>query len=241
MFARMMLLAAALIAAPVNAQVEPAAEEVAGPWSGKVSFGYLATSGNTENSNLNSAFEIGYDKGKWSHLLDVYAINSSENQSTTAEAYGAGWKSERNLSEFNFLFARLSYRKDRFSGFPTQFSQSLGYGRRIFNTAAHMLNAEIGVGARQSERSDGVDENDTILNGGINYTWTFSETANFTQDFAIEYGQNNTYVESVSAVTARLVGQLALVASYTVRNNSDVPPASENTDTFSALSLEFAF
>jgi putative salt-induced outer membrane protein len=224
-----------------TAKEEAATEEDTGPWSGSVSFGYLATSGNTENSNLNSSFEVGYATGKWEHLLDAYAINASENNVNTAEAYGVGWKSERNLSEHNFLFGRLSYRNDRFSGFTTQFSQALGYGRRFINTEAHMLNAEIGAGARQSERADGVDENDLILDGGLHYQWTFSETANFTQDFAVEYGELNTYLESVSAVTARLVGQLALVASYTVKNNSDVPVGTENTDTFSAIALEYRF
>ena len=147
MFTRALIAVVALIAFPAFAQVGPAAEEVASPWSGKVAFGYLATSGNTENSSLNSKFEIGYARGKWSHLLDAYAINTSENEATTGESYGAGWKSERNLSEFNFLFGRLSYRRDRFSGYPTQFSQSVGYGRRIFATMAHKLNAEIGAGA----------------------------------------------------------------------------------------------
>ncbi len=241
MFTRTMILLATLIAVPAFAQVEPTAEEVGGPWSGKVSFGFLATSGNTDNSNLNGNFEIGYAKGKWSHLFDAYAINASENNATTAEAHGAGWKSEWNLSEHNFLFGRLSYRKDRFSGYPTQFSQSVGYGRRIIDTTAHMLNAEIGAGARQSEREDGVDENDIILNGGLNYKWTFSETANFTQDFAIEYGENNTYMESVSAVSTSIVGALALVVSYTIKNNSDVLPGTVETDTYTALSLEYAF
>ncbi len=193
------------------------------------------------NSNLNGNFEIAYTTGKWSHLLDAYAINASENNATTAEAYGAGWKSEWNLSEHNFLFGQLSYRNDRFSGFPTQFSQTVGYGRRIIDTVAHTLSAEVGAGARQSERADGVDENDIILSGGLNYKWTISESANFTQDIAIEYGENNTYIESVSAVTARVVGALALVVSYTIRNNSDVLPGTVNADKFTALTLEYAF
>jgi putative salt-induced outer membrane protein len=45
----------------------------------------------------------------------------------------------------------------------------------------------------------------------------------------------------VSAIKTGLIGALALVASYTVKNNSDVPPGSEKTDTFTALSLEYAF
>jgi hypothetical protein len=45
----------------------------------------------------------------------------------------------------------------------------------------------------------------------------------------------------VSAIKARLVGNLALVASYTLKRNSDVLPEIEETDTFTALSLEYAF
>ena len=228
-----------LAATPVFAQEEAAEEE--SPWSGKVSFGYLATSGNTENSNLNSNFEVGYTAGKWHHVLDAYAINATESGDTTTEAYGAGWKSERNFSEHNFLFLRLNYRNDRFSGFPEQFSQTAGYGRRILDTGTHSLSAEVGGGARQSERADGTNEDDLILNGRLGYKWTFSETANFTQDFVVEYGKENTYLESVSALRARLVSNLAMVASYTIKRNSDVPVGTENADKFTALALEYEF
>ena len=57
----------------------------------------------------------------------------------------------------------------------------------------------------------------------------------------MEAGKSNTYAESVTAISAKLLGDLALVASYTIRNNSDVPPLTEKTDTFTALSLEYVF
>ena len=40
-------------------------------------------------------------------------------------------------------------------------------------------------------------------------------------------------------MSAKLLGDLALVASYTIKNNSDVPPLTEKTDTYTALSLEY--
>ncbi len=220
-----------------------AAEEGApeSPWAGKATLGYLATSGNTENSSLNSAFEISYTSGDWQHLFDVSAINSSEDNATTAEAYAAGWKSERNLSEVNFLFGRLSLRKDRFSGYDTQFSQTVGYGRRIMDNEKHSLNGEIGAGARQSDLADGTNENETILSGALHYTWAISETAELRQDLLVEAGSENTYLESVTALSARLIGKLALVASYRIQNNSEVPAGTEKTDTFTALSFEYAF
>ncbi len=216
-------------------------EEEEGPWSGKTAVGYLATSGNTENSNLNTSFEVGYKTGNWLHQFETFAIHATENDATTAEAYELGWKSERSLSEHNFLFGRVNWRKDRFGGYDTQLSESVGYGRRFIDSEAHKLTAEIGLGGRQSELSDGSKEDELIVRGGLAYKWFFSESAEFNQDFVVESGSQNTYLESVSAVKARLIGNLALVASYTVKNNSDVPIGAEKTDTYSALSLEYAF
>ncbi len=231
---------AAALAAPLPSLAQDATEP-ASPWSGKATLGYLATSGNTENSTLNSGFEVGYTVGDWTHLFNAAAIDAAENEVTTAEAYSAGWKSERKLTDHDFLFGRLNWRKDRFGGYDTQFSQTVGYGRRLIDGDRHKLNAEIGAGARQSETQDGISQNETIGRGGLYYKWHFSETAEFRQDLTVESGGDNTYVESVTAISARLVGNLALVASYTVKHNTDVPALLEETDTYTALSLEYGF
>lgn len=212
-----------------------------GPWSGKARLSYLGTSGNTDTTNMGGAFEIQYVADKWTHMFNASAIKASEDNDTTAEAFTAGWKSERQLTEYNFLFGRLDWRKDRFSGYDTQFSQTVGYGHRLIDTERHTLNGELGFGARQSELADGTDESETILTGGLYYKWQLSDTAEFTQDLLVEAGDENTYTMSKTAISATLVGDLALVASYTIKNNSDVPAGTEKTDTFTALSLEYAF
>ena len=236
---RMALALAALIA-PLSLNAQDAEEEKS-PWAGKATLGYLATSGNTENSTLNTGFEVGYTSGKWAHLLTAAAISASENEENTAEAYDLGWKSERKLTDQDFLYGRLQWRKDIFGAYDTQFSQSVGYGRRLIDTDKHKLNVELGVGARQSELQFGGDENETIYTVGGYYRWQLSETAEFRQDLKAESGSSNTYSESVTAISAKLMGDLALVASYTIKNNSDVPPLTEKTDTYTALSLEYVF
>jgi len=234
------ILIAALAITPLSLLAEEAEEK--SPWSGKATLGYLATSGNTENSTLNSGFEVAYTTGLWTHLLQAAAISASENEITTAEAYDLGWKSERKITDNDFLFGRLQWRKDNFGAFDTQFSQTLGYGRRLIDNDKHKLNLELGGGARQSETQlFGLNENETILTAGGYYKWLFSETAEFRQDLTIEAGGENTYTESVTAISAKLLGKLALVASYTIKNNSDVPPLTEKTDTYTALSLEYLF
>lgn len=234
---RFTLIVAALVV-PVSLMAQ---EEVKSPWTGKATLGYLATSGNTENSTLNTGVEVGFATGKWQHIANAAAINASENKVTTAEAYDLGWKTERNLTDKDFVFGRLDWRKDNFGAFDTQFSQTVGYGRRLIKTDRHLLNLEAGLGARQSETQDGLTENETIFRGGAYYKWQFSETAEFRQDVTVESGSANTYLVSDTAVSAKLVGNLALVASYTIKHNTDVPALTEKTDTYTALSLEYAF
>jgi putative salt-induced outer membrane protein len=238
-----LLLISFVTALRANAQ-EPtaaAAAESDKGWSGKVALGYLATSGNTESSSLNSGFGVAYAVGRWLHGLELKAIYATEDEQTTAESYSAAWKSEFNLTDRDFLFGRVNWRKDRFSGYDQQLSESVGYGRRLIDTGVHFLNAEIGAGARQSDLVDGTSESDVILRAGVNYLWQFTETAAFTQDLITESGEENTYIESTTALRASLIGDLALVASYTIKNNSEVPAGSENTDRLTALSLEYAF
>ena len=233
---------AALIAtAPVLAHEVEEESGPESPWAGKARLGYLATSGNTDNSSLAGAFEISYSAEKWAHYFEAATFEASESNITTAEAYSAGWKSERALTEFSFLFGRLDWRKNRFSGYDKQFSQTLGYGHRLIDIEKHSLNGELGLGARQSDLADGRSESETIMTGGLYYIWSISKNAEFTQDLLVEAGQENTFFESRTAVSATLVGSLALVASYTIRNNSKVPLGNEKTDTFTAVSLEYSF
>jgi putative salt-induced outer membrane protein len=238
---RSILIAIIAINAISSLPLSAAQAEEKSPWGGKATLGYLATSGNTENSTLNTGFEVGYTSGNWAHLLKAAAITASENNVTTAEAYDLGWKSERKISDHDFLYGRLEWRKDNFGAYDTQFAQTVGYGRRLIENKQHKLNVELGVGARQSEFQLGGTENETIFTAGGYYKWQFSETAEFRQNLTIEAGSENTHTESVTALSAKLLGDLALVASYTIKNNSDVPPLTEKTDTYSALSLEYAF
>ena len=233
----------ALFIAPASLLAQEVADEatVESHWSGKATLGYLATSGNSENSTLNTGFEVRYTAGNWSHLVEAFAINASENKITSAEAYELGWKSERKLTDHDFLFGRLQWRTDRFGGYASQFSQTVGYGRRLVDNDKHKLNVEVGAGARQSELQIGTKEDETIFSGGLYYKWQLSETAEFRQDLTTEVGGENTYSESITAISAKLKGDLALVASYTIKNNSDVPPLTEKTDTYTALSLKYSF
>ncbi len=230
-----LLVASVFFAGPV------AAAQQQGPWSGKAGLGYLATSGNSENSSLNAVFKLSYDLESWHHQFSAQAIGNVTNEVTTAERYQAGFKSKYDFTQHDYIFGLVSWEKDRFSGYREQTSEAIGYGRRLLNSETQVLNVEIGIGAKQADLSDGTRETGMIGRAGADYLWRFSESAEFSQLLAIENSSDNTYIESVTAVSAKLLESLTLGISYTIKNNSDVPVGQEKTDTYTAVNLEYVF
>jgi putative salt-induced outer membrane protein len=209
--------------------------------SGKASLGYLATSGNTDSTSVNAAFNLLYARGIWSYEGDLTGIAATNSGTTTAKAYSAALEARRDFNERSYLFTTLDWEQDRFSSYDRRVSESAGSGRRIITADAHVLNTEIGAGARQLELVDGTTRDDAILRAALDYGWTISETTTFSQDLTVESGSSNTSLVSVSELRARLFGDVALVLSHRLKRNSDVLPGTSKTDRFTAVSLEYAF
>ena len=232
------------------------------PWSGKVALGYLASSGNTDTTALNFDGEVKYDVNKWHHSLLGRAILKTDNNRSTAESYKAAYELRYDLSDRTYLYGLLDYNNNRFSSYDQQMFQVVGVGRRFIMTEKHQLNGDLGVGASQSDFRDckpddvlvgacaigppqtppfGTSENEVTYRVSGDYKWQISETASFTQLLSVNIGSSNTFTESLSELRAGIVGNIALVLSYTIRNNSDIAPGTEKTDTYTAISLEYAF
>ena len=139
------------------------------------------------------------------------------------------------------MFGIISWNDDKFSGYSKQVREAVGYGRRFIETDRHILNGEIGFGARQADLRTGISQDESIMRLNADYLWHISETADFSQTFAVENGSKNTFTESVTKLTADIRGNFSIVFSYTVRNNSDVPVGTVKKDTFTAVALEYTF
>ena len=210
--------------------------------SGEVALGYLATSGNSENTNMSLNFGGDYYAEVWQHSLDGMAVKATTSNVTTTEAYGLVWQSRRELAnEKNYIFGLGAWNKDKFSGYDQQLREVVGYGRRIIDGEVHSFDVEAGLGFRQSDLRNGTSEDETIQRISGNYEWKVSETATFTQVLAIENGSKNTYTESVTKLSAKVRENLAAVFAYTIKRNSDVPFGTLKKDTFTSVALEYSF
>jgi len=210
-------------------------------FSGRATFGYLATSGNTDNKTMSGSFDLGWHYAPWHHSLKGAAVRASSDGIDTAEAYSLDWQTDYDFNDTTYAFGLIAWNEDKFSGYDQQVRETVGYGKRLINTDAHKLNGEIGGGARQADLRDGTSQDESIIRLSADYLWNISETSEFTQTLAIESGSSNTFTETVTKMNARIRGNFSVVLSYTIRNNSDVPVGIEKTDTFTAVALEYTF
>ena len=218
------------------------------PWSGEVSAGSVVTTGNTESSTINAKGEVVYQSEKWRNTANGSVTKTETTDPVTdvdvvtAERYLAGNKLDYNFDEQNYAFVALEFEKDLVGAVRERTSETAGYGRKILLGPTHLLEAEIGAGARQTEeQGTGLKEDDVIGRGRAAYKWNFSETSYLGETVKVESGDSNTFTESVSELRVSLVGKLFALASYTLRSNTDVPAGAKKTDTITALSLGWTF
>lgn len=218
------------------------------PWSGEASAGMVLTTGNSESTTVNAKAEVVYQSERWRNTFNATTIKTEQEDAVTgedvrtAERYLVGNKTDFNFTDRDYAFLALEYEKDLVGPIRERTSETAGYGRKILTGPAHLLEAELGAGARQTE-DQGTEEthSDAIGRARVAYKWNFSETSYLGETVKVESGESNTFTESVTELRVSLVGRLFALASYTVRSNSDVPPGTKKTDTITALSLGWTF
>lgn len=222
------------------AGVVTAVEEEAG-FGGEAELGVVTTSGNTDTRSVNAKARVRYLTESWRHEGRLEGLRTSDGGTITSERYVASGKSDYRFTPDDYLFVTVRYEDDRFSGYDYQFSETVGYGRRVLKTTSVELDLEIGAGGRHSREVGQEREDEAIVRGAARLGWAISPTSRFTEEVLVESGKSNTYTESLSALSVRINSQFALKLSLTVKHNSDVPAGVEKTDSMSAVTLVYDF
>ena len=216
-------------------------------WKGEAELGITSTTGNTETTNINGKIDSTHEADKWKHNLFAEAYYAEDQSTKTAERYMLGYKPKYFVSDKDYVFGLLQYDKDEFASIDGRTSEVVGYGRQILDTDVHKLEAEIGLGARQTNyvsapSTVGLAENEGMVYLAGKYVGKISDSAKFSQALRAEAGEENTAIESVTGLTMTIVGNLASKITYTVRHNTDIEGAKgENTDTITGVNLLYSF
>jgi len=230
------------------AQAHDVEKKAKGPWSGNFALGYLASTGNTDDSSATFEFTTGWDKDVWHHALHGKTYSASTENDATAENYELDWKTKYDITARDYVFGEYDWNKDRFSSYPRQSFLTAGYGRRILDSERFILNAEIGAGYTKQRAIISQTEFETVeetqegsqFSVGSDFTWNITDTSSFGQSITVYSSSDNTRTEAETSLKAAIIGSLSLVLSYKVQNNSDVAPDRERTDTYTTIALDYS-
>lgn len=220
-----------------SATVEDEAEGL----SGEAELGLVNTSGNTDTSSVHGKGKLLYLSVPWRNELKAEALQKTDSGVTTAERYQLAGKSDYRFTAHDYWFLSFRYVDDRFSGYDYQFSETLGYGRRVVDKEALKLDLELGFGGRHSQETGAERTDEGIARGAAKLAWHISPSAHFREDVLVESGKSNTQTEAVSALKLRINSSFAMKLSYSIKHNSTVPPGVEHTDTITAVTLVYDF
>ncbi|MDQ6984086.1 MAG: DUF481 domain-containing protein [Ghiorsea sp.] len=218
-----------------------AGQAAAEGWTGNAELGYVQTGGNAETSSLNLKGKAVNDGDEWRTALNAGALNSDSAGTTTSEKYDFSAQIDWKMSESGYLFARYGYEQDKFGGYNSRMSETVGYGFDIMKTDDKQWNAEVGVGARQSEDTTGATTDDTIVRASTVFNWQINKSSKFTQELSTEGGDAGYTTKSLTALTNQLAGNLSSKISYAVQNNSKAPTGTKASDTILSASLVFSY
>lgn len=219
------------------------------PWKNtNIQFGGTMNTGNSEVLNLNSTFNLNYERGSWGDTGRAnfqYGTRNSEQITQIISVTNQG-NYYFNGKKENFIFLKGSYLRDWFSPYQYQSSVSSGYGRDLYKTDTFRWSIQAGPGYRFARaRSENAELEDSfIINTGTKLSWKPFSNLSFTEDFSNEYGSTYDYIHSVFEVQNTLYGHLALGVTLTVDYYSKLPPNATFTellDTTTAVNVVYNF
>ncbi len=221
------------------------AEEPEAPdygWSGKGELGFVSSSGNTDTRSLNLALELIYEVEKWRHRLSAGALYAENGGNKTANRYDLGAQSDYKLSKKSYVFGALRYEKDDFSAYEDQTTAAIGYGRKLLDNKKHKLKVEAGAGYRTASLApSGKSEDGVLFRGLLDWAWQLTPSTSLGERFLVETGSDNTFMQNDLGLSVAINSRFAVKLGYQVRNNSDVPPGVDKTDTLTSANLVYNF
>jgi putative salt-induced outer membrane protein len=243
-----LLMFTVLLAVTANAQAADAetAKEKS-PWKSSAELGFIKTTGNTETQTTAAKADAVYEVDKWRHTghAEAYGQTSTDDATgaevTSAERYELSGKSDYKFTELDYAYGLIKLKKDLFSGFEYEDTVSLGYGRKVIKQENMELDLEAGPGIRFYKVDNGEADNEALLVLAGKYWWAITDNSKFIQELNFDIGEQYTDSKSVTGVQANINKTLALKFTYTIRNKSEVPVGTENTDTETAMTLVYNF
>lgn len=220
-------------------------------WSGQGDAGYNQSSGNSENTSLKIGVKLVGKQQKFTHTFGVGSYVASRENETSAESYNGKYEINYDIAEYTYLLSEVTHIDNRFSGYEYQSTLVFGAGHSFFDNERRHFSVDAGAGVRRARVQ--LDDNaattteptraeyEEIFSVGTKYKQQLTDNTTFFFNAQLKAGDDNTYSEIEATLRVSMTKSLALNLGYLVKNNSNVPIDTEETDTLTSVSISYKF
>lgn len=210
-------------------------------WKGEGQAGGFISTGNSEDIGASAGLTFAKETLRWRHGIRAAGDYQRSNGAVSKERYFAGYAGQWKLNGRAFVAVSASGERDRFAGFRSRFTESVGIGYRVLDRPDLKLDVQAGPALRQINYYDLDDEIAFSARFGGDLSWTIRPDLVFTQNATVFLDSVSSTLTSSTALTTKLRGDLSARASFDVRMETEPPAGREHTDTTTRASLVYSF
>jgi putative salt-induced outer membrane protein len=212
-------------------------------FAGSVALRGIASSGNTDSTDVGIGASLGYVQGANGYDLQLSYSYGDQDGTKNEESLFYGLEYTRDFTPAVFGFAKIQGSVDEFSSFESDTFVSLGAGYRVFNEADRQWSIQAGPGYRFAKLSDiaAADIDEAAIGLSSDYFHRISDTVTFTNDTDIVFSDSDNLAINDLAINVAMSDTLALRTSVVTEYHTDPLPGFTSTDNTFGVSLVYSF
>lgn len=211
-------------------------------WSGRGELGLVLARGNWNTTSFHGNVEVTREVARWTHEFAADVLRTRNDGVTSADRFELQGASQYAFGPRAFAWSGLRHEADRNSEFEYQTTLTAGPGWTVLDTDTSAIVVRIGAGWRRAEiRTSGFREEDPVGRGDLYLEHRFRPGTVLRNEFLVESGGTNTYLQNELALEVAMTERLALGVAYTLRRNSAVSPGVLRTDQLTTATLVLTF
>lgn len=210
-------------------------------WKGHGQVGASSTSGNTRSTGLAVGLDFSREGLKWTHTFNATFDYERDNGVETKGRYFGSYQANYRFSDQLYLLGLTCWESNRFSGFDSRATETLGFGYSLIRTPAMTLSVEGGPALRQTDFVVAGPKKTIAGRAAVNYAWSMMPNLKLTENMSYyNEDQEGTFTAN-TAVTVGLIGSLSMQASYLAQYESAPPTLLHRYNSTARTTLVYSF
>ena len=237
-------------APPAEASAKASAKPSTPPWKGKVEFGFKQQSGRSDRLDFDIRADAERKVGLNSYRANTRMIYGKLNGRVNTDRHEASFRWRHDFSKTVFSQTVTTYYGDEVKLINHNYEQNVGFGYRLLDRTAHIMNAGVGVTGQYRENANA--STDGYILGEFFEDYTFKINGRFTllQDFLAQWSSKapagNPNVQNYklrfnTALQGRVTNRLSMNLRFEYEFDNAITNRDARVDQRISSSLGYAF